>query len=149
MKEFWTSRWTVHRGPGCGEAGHDDRIGAEELSHSELPSRPSRADDKTLSPMSHLSIRYPKTVPSSGRSGAGAGLVTWAGLVVVLAAAAVLSFAALRELAVAVRIPELLAPLLPIAVDAGAAVSCATWLSRRVDRDTTRFACGMTWALLT
>lgn len=74
--------------------------------------------------------------------------LTAAGLAVVLAAAAVLSFDALRGLALAVSIPERLAWLLPVAVDAGAAVSCATWLGRGVPREAARYAAGMTWALL-
>lgn len=76
------------------------------------------------------------------------GLVAWSGLALVLIAAAVLSFDALRGLAVAVRIPGYLAPLLPVAVDAGAAVSCAAWLGRGSNPDAARFACRMTWALL-
>lgn len=75
-------------------------------------------------------------------------LVTWAGLAVVLVAAAVLSFHALRDLAITVRIAESYAWLLPIAVDAGAAVSCACWLSRSVPEDASHFARSMTWALL-
>jgi len=71
-----------------------------------------------------------------------------AGLVVVLTAAAVLSFAALRDLAIAVRVHEQLAFLLPIAVDAGAAVSCTVWLSPAVQADARRFACWLTWLLL-
>lgn len=71
------------------------------------------------------------------------------GLAVVLIAAAVLSFAALRDLAIAVRINAQLAFLLPVAVDAGAAVSCAVWLSPTGRRDARRFACWLTWALLT
>ena len=74
--------------------------------------------------------------------------IVWAGLAVVLAAAAVLSFDALRSLALAVAIPAHLAWLLPLAVDAGAAVSCATWLGGRTDRHTARVAGAMTWALL-
>jgi len=70
------------------------------------------------------------------------------GLAVVLGAAAVLSFDALRSLAVAVRINESLAPLLPLAVDAGAAVSCAVWLSPGGREDARRFARWLTWALL-
>lgn len=73
---------------------------------------------------------------------------TWLGLTVVLIAAAVLSFDALRGLALAVRIPDHFAWLLPLAIDAGAAVSCAVWLSGRVPADASRFACWMTWALL-
>jgi hypothetical protein len=71
-----------------------------------------------------------------------------AGLGVVLAAAAVLSFAALRDLAIAVRVDTQLAFLLPIAVDAGAAVSCTVWLSPAVRVDARRFACWLTWLLL-
>lgn len=85
---------------------------------------------------------------TAGTSPARAGWVTWAGLAVVLTAAAVLSFAALRDLAITVRISERLAWLLPIAVDAGAAVSCAAWLSPRSGPDVARFARRLTWALL-
>lgn len=74
--------------------------------------------------------------------------IVWAGLAVVLVAAAILSFDALRALAVDVAIPEHLAWLLPIAVDAGAAVSCATWLGGRTTPDAARFAGRMTWCLL-
>jgi hypothetical protein len=75
-------------------------------------------------------------------------LVVWFGLAVVLAAAAVLSFDALRSLGLAVGIPGHLAWLLPVAVDAGAAVSCATWLGRRATPDAARYAGRMTWSLL-
>lgn len=74
--------------------------------------------------------------------------VLWLGLAVVLAAAAVLSFAALRDLALVVRIHPELAWLLPIAIDAGAAVSCAVWLSGNVPPDASKFARSMTWGLL-
>lgn len=74
--------------------------------------------------------------------------IVWLGLAVVLAAAAVLSFDELRDLALAVRIDEHLAWLLPITIDAGAAVSCATWLGARTDARSARFASWMTWALL-
>ncbi|GAA2570399.1 DUF2637 domain-containing protein [Pseudonocardia hydrocarbonoxydans] len=74
--------------------------------------------------------------------------VTAAGLAVVLAAAAVLSFDALRGLALAVAIPSHLAWLLPLAVDAGAAVSCAVWLGVRTAPEVARFAGRMTWCLL-
>jgi hypothetical protein len=80
---------------------------------------------------------------------ARAGWVTRIGLAVVLTAAAVLSFAALRDLAIAVRIHRELAWLLPIAVDAGAAVSCGAWLSPRSPADAARFARWLTYALLT
>ncbi len=74
--------------------------------------------------------------------------IVWGGLAVVLAAAAVLSFDALRGLALAVGISANLAWLLPVAVDAGAAVSCAVWLGRRATADASAFAGRMTWALL-
>lgn len=74
--------------------------------------------------------------------------IVWAGLAVVLAAAAVLSFDALRGLALAVSIPGHFAWLLPIAVDAGAAVSSAVWLGNRAGEDAARFAGRMTWSLL-
>lgn len=74
--------------------------------------------------------------------------IVWLGLAVVLAAAAVLSFDALRALALAVGIPPRFAWLLPVAVDAGAAVSCATWLGGRTTPDAARFAGRMTWSLL-
>lgn len=74
--------------------------------------------------------------------------IRWAGLAVVLTAAAVLSFDALRALALAVAIPATLAWLLPVAVDAGAAVSCACWLARDVPPDAARFARAQTWLLL-
>lgn len=49
-------------------------------------------------------------------------------LVVVGAAAAVLSFAALRDLAVTCGFSRTLAPLLPVTVDAGAAAGSLVWL---------------------
>lgn len=88
------------------------------------------------------------TADVQARSAPRAPWVVWLGLAVVLAAAAVLSFDALRALALAVGIPAGLAWLLPVAVDAGAAVSCAVWLGRRAAPDASRFAGRMTWALL-
>lgn len=90
----------------------------------------------------------PPPVPTRPAPPSRASWVTWAGLAVVLIAAAVLSFAALRDLAVSVRISDRLAWLMPIAVDAGAAVSCSAWLSPRSPRDVARFARSLTWALL-
>lgn len=75
------------------------------------------------------------------------GWATWAAMVAVLAAAAVLSFAALRDLAELCGVDPLLAPLLPVAIDAGAAVSTRVWLSGRAVV-AERFARAMTWALL-
>lgn len=77
-----------------------------------------------------------------------ARIIRWLGLGVVLAAAAVLSFHGLRDLALAVGIPAELAWLLPVAVDAGAAVSCACWLGRDIPEDAQRFAQKLTWGLL-
>jgi len=80
--------------------------------------------------------------------------VVWVGLAVVLGAAAVLSFVGLRDLAVAVGLgnldgqPSRLAWLLPVSVDAGAAVSCAVWLSGRANEAAEQFARRMTYALL-
>lgn len=74
--------------------------------------------------------------------------IVWAGMAIVLAAAAVLSFDGLQGLAITVAIPGHLAWLLPIVVDAGAAVSCATWLGGRSTADAARYAGRMTWALL-
>ncbi len=87
------------------------------------------------------------TVPA-GEAPPRPGWVIWTGLAVVLAAAAVLSFDALRGLALAVAIPAHFAWLLPVAVDAGAAVSCATWLGGRTAPDAARYAGRMTWCLL-
>src|SRR5690606_36974054 len=89
----------------------------------QLGHRPLRADVRVL----------PPPVWPRRRARAGGGVMTRylrvAGLSAVLLAAAILSFSALRDLAIAVRIDERLAFLLPIAVDAGAAVSCTVWLS--------------------
>jgi hypothetical protein len=74
--------------------------------------------------------------------------VRWLGLTAVLGAAAVLSFHGMRDLALAVSIPIELAWLLPVAVDAGAAVSCACWLSRDLPADAVTFARTQTWLLL-
>jgi hypothetical protein len=76
------------------------------------------------------------------------GFVTWIGLSIVLAAAAVLSFSALAELAAMVGMSRTLAWLFPVCTDAGVAVSTAVWLSRRHNPDAERFARRLTWALL-
>jgi hypothetical protein len=76
------------------------------------------------------------------------GFVTWIGLSVVLAAAAVLSFSALAELAAMVGMSRRLVWLFPVCTDAGVAVSTAVWLSRRHNPDAERFARRLTWTLL-
>lgn len=58
----------------------------------------------------------------------GPGAVTWAGLAVVAGAAAVLSFATVRDLADAAGYPPRLAWLLPVVIDATAVVGSRIWL---------------------
>ena len=76
------------------------------------------------------------------------GFITWTGLAIVFAAAAVLSFSALAELAAMVGMSRKLTWLFPVCTDAGVAVSTAVWLSRRHNPDAERFARRLTWALL-
>jgi hypothetical protein len=76
------------------------------------------------------------------------GFITWIGLAVVFAAAAVLSFSALAELAGMVGMSRRLVWLFPVCTDAGVAVSTAVWLSGRHNPDAERFARRLTWALL-
>lgn len=75
------------------------------------------------------------------------GWLTWLAMLAVLGAAAVLSFAALRDLAVQCGVEPALAWLLPVCVDAGAAVSTRVWLDGRAVH-AERFARRMTWAML-
>lgn len=83
--------------------------------------------------------------------------VTGAGLLVIGGAAAVMSFAALSDLAElrgidgTARVPLIgwtlhLAWLLPITVDVFAALATRVWLRREAHPDAIRFACGATWA---
>lgn len=88
------------------------------------------------------------TADPEGPTPGGAGVIIWTGMAVVLAAAAVLSFSALRDLAITVRIASHLAWLLPVCVDAGAAVSTTVWLSGRANEAASGFARWLTWALL-
>lgn len=76
------------------------------------------------------------------------GLVTWAGLAVVLVAAAILSFSALSDLAELVGRSHQLAWLLSVCTDAGVTVSTGVWLSGRHRADAERFARRLTWSLL-
>lgn len=76
------------------------------------------------------------------------GAVTWVGLAVVWAAAGVLSFANLRDLAETCKVSPHLAWLLPVVIDAGLAMSTRAWLSRRANPEAERFARGMTWTQL-
>jgi hypothetical protein len=74
--------------------------------------------------------------------------LVWLLLVVVAAAAAVLSFDALRSLALLCGFTAELAWLLPVVVDAGAGVGCLVWLGRNTPTDAARFARALTWSLL-
>ena len=70
--------------------------------------------------------------------------LVWVLLFVVAAAAAVLSFDALRSLALLCGfIAEL-----PVVVDAGARVGCLVWLGRSTPPDAASFARTLTWSLL-
>ena len=75
-------------------------------------------------------------------------VLMWAGLLTVAGAAAVLSFAALRDLAALCGFGPALAPLLPVTVDAGAAVASLVWLGRWAPGPARRFARGLALALL-
>lgn len=66
--------------------------------------------------------------------------ITWCGLAVVAIAAAVLSFDALRHLAVMVGTPGTLAWLLPVTVDAAAVVATRVWLAGGAPARAWRFA---------
>lgn len=72
----------------------------------------------------------------------------WLLLSVVAAAAAVLSFAALRDLALMCGFDETLAPLLPVVVDAGAAAGCLIWLTPSSADRPRVFARSLTFVLL-
>lgn len=69
-------------------------------------------------------------------------------LLVVATAAAVLSFSALRDLALACGFGRRLAWLLPVVVDAGAAAGSLVWLGGRAPDAARRFARGLALALL-
>lgn len=70
-------------------------------------------------------------------------------LAVVAGAAAVLSFAALRDLALVCGFARQLAWLLPVVVDAGAAAGSLVWLGGRTGRSARTFARSLALALLT
>lgn len=79
--------------------------------------------------------------------------VTWAGLAVVGAAAAVMSFAALSDLAhlcgiTAVLLGIPVAWLLPATVDVLAAVATRVWLQRRTNPDALAYARRAAWAAI-
>jgi hypothetical protein len=69
-------------------------------------------------------------------------------LLVVASAAAVLSFAALRDLALLCAFSRNLAWLLPVVVDAGAASGSLVWLGGRAARSAQRFARALALGLL-
>lgn len=68
------------------------------------------------------------------------GIITWAGLAVVAAAAAVLSFASLDGLAALCGTPARLSWLLPISIDAAAVVATRVWLRPGAPDRVRRFA---------
>lgn len=74
--------------------------------------------------------------------------VLFALLAVVAAAAAVLSFAALRDLATVCGFSASLAWLLPVVVDAGAAAGSLVWLGGRAEEPARRFARALALGLL-
>ena len=75
-------------------------------------------------------------------------LAMWVLLAVVAGAAAVLSFSALRDLAVLCGFSTTLSPLLPVVIDAGAAGGCLAWLSGGATGKAARFARALTVVLL-
>lgn len=68
------------------------------------------------------------------------GAVTWLGLAVVALAAAVLSFASLRHLAISCGTTATLAWLLPVCIDAAAVVATRVWLAASSPDPARRFA---------
>lgn len=74
--------------------------------------------------------------------------VMWCLLSVVAAAAAVLSFAALRDLALLCGFDRGLAWMMPVVVDAGAAAGALIWLGTSSPVRALRFARTLTWVLL-
>lgn len=65
---------------------------------------------------------------------------TWLGIAVVAAAAAVMSFSALRDLAERADVAPALAWLLPVAIDAAVVVSTRVWLIGNAGSRVTRYA---------
>lgn len=78
-----------------------------------------------------------------------ARVVLYALLTIVAGAAAVLSFAALRDLALVCGFAPQLAWLLPVVVDAGAAAGSLVWLGGRTARSARIFARSLALSLLT
>lgn len=86
---------------------------------------------------------------SPASSGRAARPVLFGLLLVVAAAAAILSFAALRDLALLCGFSTGLAWLLPVVVDAGAAAGSLVWLGGRAAAAAQRFARVLALGLLT
>ncbi|MCW2904043.1 MAG: hypothetical protein JWO67_6308 [Streptosporangiaceae bacterium] len=76
----------------------------------------------------------------TGGGSARSGAVTWAGLAVVAGAAAVLSFATVRDLALSSGYPPGLAWLLPVVIDATAVVGSRIWLGGGANPGAVRYA---------
>lgn len=81
------------------------------------------------------------------RGEAGLRVAMWVVLVSVGAAAAILSFSALDDLAVLCGFRPQLAWLLPLVIDAGAAGGCLVWMGRHSGMGQS-FARNLTWTLL-
>ena len=75
-------------------------------------------------------------------------VLMWAGLLTVAGAAAMLSFAALRDLALMCGFGRRLAWLLPVAIDVGTALGSLVWLGRWTPDPARRYARGLALALL-
>ncbi|MEU0468265.1 DUF2637 domain-containing protein [Amycolatopsis sp. NPDC006131] len=74
--------------------------------------------------------------------------INWGGLAVVALAAAVLSFASLRHLAIVCGTPTGLAWLLPVCIDAAAVVATRLWLSGETPAEARRFARALALAMI-
>lgn len=72
----------------------------------------------------------------------------WALLLLVGAAAAILSFSSLTDLAERCGFSTGLSWLLPVVIDAGAGAGCLVWLGLRSTDRARRFARALTWTLL-
>lgn len=78
----------------------------------------------------------------------GTSTSIWIGVIIVAGAAAVLSFAALRDLALMCGFGRRLAWLLPVAIDVGTALGSLVWLGRWAPVPARRYARGLALTLL-
>jgi hypothetical protein len=75
-------------------------------------------------------------------------VVTWLGIAAVALAAAVLSFASLRSLAIVCGTPSTLAWLLPVCIDAAALVATGVWLGGEEPEGARGFAKALTLGMI-